>query len=215
MIKMTFGILLVFLVTWQKPNNLNKVNTANNDILLGIEDDKLVVFTEGIIKYYNTDANNIKVLNESSIVGFNPFFDLISGSIYNNIILLGIESYGSYGVEDIYISKKINSSSWSRLKNIGSAINSKYQEISPFILNDDTLIFSSNRPSIYGSFNFYYSVNLDDNYSNWSEPILIDKLNSNASEKFISYNSNNKIFLISEEYNSLGYSNLKLLKRSK
>ena len=199
--------------TWQKPNNLNKVNSTNNDMLLGIEDDKLVVFTEGIIKYYNTNVNNIKVLNESSIVGFNPFFDLISGSIYNNIIFLGIESYGSYGVEDIYISKKIDSSSWSRLKNIGSIINSKYQEISPFILNDDTLIFSSNRPSIYGSFNFYYSVNLDDNYSKWSEPILIDKFNSNASEKFISYNSNNKIFIISEEYNSLGYSNLKLLRR--
>jgi len=198
---------------WQKPNNLNKVNSSNNDILLGIEDDKLVVFTEGIIKYYNTNVNNIKVLNESSIVGFNPFFDLISGSIYNNIILLGIESYGSYGVEDIYISKKINSSSWSRLNNIGSIINSKYQEISPFILNDDTLIFSSNRPSIYGSFNFYYSINLDNNYTKWSEPILIDKFNSNASEKFISYNSNNKIFIISEEYNSLGYSNLKLLRR--
>ena len=70
---------------WQKPNNLNKVNSINNDILLGIEDDKLVVLTEGVIKYYNTNINNIKVLNESSIVGFNPFFDLISGSIYNNI----------------------------------------------------------------------------------------------------------------------------------
>ena len=198
---------------WEKPNNLSKVNSINNDILLGIEDDKLVVFTEGIIKYYNTNVNNIELLNESSIVGFNPFFDLITGSIYNNIILLGIESYGSYGVEDIYISKQITSSSWSRLSNIGSIINSKYQEISPYILNDDTLIFSSNRPSIYGSFNFYYSVNLDDNYRKWSEPILIDKFNSNASEKFISYNSNNKIFIISEEYNSLGYSNLKLLRR--
>ena len=89
---------------WEKPNNLSKVNSINNDILLGIEDDKLVVFTEGIIKYYNTNVNNIELLNESSIVGFNPFFDLISGSIYNNIIFLGIESYGSYGVEDIYIS---------------------------------------------------------------------------------------------------------------
>ena len=62
--------------TWQKPNNLNKVNSINNDILLGIEDDKLVVFTEGIIKYYNTNVNNIELLNESSIVRFNPFFDL-------------------------------------------------------------------------------------------------------------------------------------------
>ena len=31
---------------WQKPNNLNKVNSINNDILLGIEDDKLVVLTD-------------------------------------------------------------------------------------------------------------------------------------------------------------------------
>ena len=35
---------------WQKPNNLNKVNTANNDILLGIEDNKLVVFKNTCVR---------------------------------------------------------------------------------------------------------------------------------------------------------------------
>ena len=60
------------------------------------------------------------------------------------MLFLSFEGYGSFGVEDIYISKKKNNE-WGRLTNIGSSVNSDYQDISPFLLNEDTLVFISNR----------------------------------------------------------------------
>ena len=170
------------MVNGKKPNNLSVVNTIGNDLLLGITNNKLVVFSDGIIKYYNTDVNNIKELNRSQIKNFRSFYNLLSGSINHNddLILFSMESFGSFGVEDIYISNRIDLMNWSQPKNIGSIINSVYQEISPFILNNDTLLFSSNRPSELESFNFYYSVKND---GKWSEPKLFNNLNSNAAEK--------------------------------
>ena len=196
---------------WQKPNNLSEVNTIGNDLLLGITNNKLVVFSDGIIKYYNTDINNIKELNRSQIKNFRSFYNLLSGSINHNddLILFSMESFGSFGVEDIYVSNRIDLINWSQPKNIGSIINSVYQEISPFILNDDTLLFSSNRPSDLESFNFYYSVKND---GKWSEPKLFNNLNSNAAEKFISFNRFNNTFLLSKEFSSVGNSNINLIK---
>ena len=196
---------------WQKPNNLSVVNTIGNDLLLGITNNKLVVFSDGIIKYYNTDVNNIKELNRSQIKNFRSFYNLLSGSINHNddLILFSMESFGSFGVEDIYVSNRIDLMNWSQPKNIGSIINSVYQEISPFILNDDTLLFSSNRPSDLESFNFYYSVKND---GKWSEPKLFNNLNSNAAEKFISFNRFNNTFLLSKEFSSVGNSNINLIK---
>ena len=61
---------------WKKPNNLSVVNTIGNDLLLGITNNKLVVFSDGIIKYYNTDVNNIKELNRSQIKNFRSFYNI-------------------------------------------------------------------------------------------------------------------------------------------
>lgn len=196
---------------WQKPNNFSFVNTIGNDLLLGISDNKLVIFSDDIIRYYNSDVNNTKELNRSQIKNFKSFYNLLSGSINDNddVILIGMESFGSFGVEDIYVSNRIDSLNWSQPKNIGSIINTKYQEISPFLLSDDTLLFSSNRPTNLESFNFYYSVKND---NKWSEPLLFNKLNSNASEKFISFNRFNNTFLVSQEFSSIGNSNINLLK---
>ena len=196
---------------WQKPNNLSVVNTIGNDLLLGITNNKLVIFSDGNIKYYNTDVNNIKELNRSQIKNFRSFYNLLSGSINHNddLILFSMESFGSFGVEDIYVSNRIDLMNWSQPKNIGSIINSVYQEISPFILNNDTLLFSSNRPSDLESFNFYYSVKND---GKWSEPKLFNNLNSNAAEKFISFNRFNNTFLLSKEFSSVGNSNINLIK---
>ena len=73
-------------------------------------------------------------MKEEPILGFKNNFEIISGSINpkNNIIFLSIESFGSFGVEDIYYSTK-SDDGWGRLSNIGSNINSSFQEISPFL----------------------------------------------------------------------------------
>ncbi len=88
----------------------------------------------------------------------------------NNIFVFSAESYGSYGVDDIYVSIRENGK-WTEPKNLGNAINTQFQELSPALSEDTrTLFFSSNGRRGFGSFDIYSAVRLDDTWMNWSTP---------------------------------------------
>ena len=179
------------------------------------DSDNIYIFTDGVLKIYNfSNDGNVRILSTSIISYYNSKSSLISGSISSdkNLILLSLESFGTYGVEDLYMSKKINDTIWSSLKNLGSSINTSFQEISPFLLDDNkTLIFSSNGYDGYGSFDVFYSSRLDDNWKNWSEPVnLGSEINSEGLEDSFNYNRIKQIITYSSSRNSLGNSDLKL-----
>ena len=72
---------------------------------------------------------------------------------------------------DIYYSKKDSRGKWSRAKNIGSAINTPYDEDGPFIDYDGkTLYFSSKGHKGMGGYDIYKSE-YDSAKEEWSEPI--------------------------------------------
>ncbi|HYF68524.1 MAG TPA: OmpA family protein [Ohtaekwangia sp.] len=82
------------------------------------------------------------------------------------------ETYGSRGVEDIYITQRDSQGKWSEPKNVGSKINTQFQELSPSLSYDGkTLFFSSNGRKGNGSFDVYSATRLDDTWQNWSEPV--------------------------------------------
>ena len=61
-----------------------------------------------MINAYNfSNDNNVKIIGKSIIKYYNSSSSLISGSISSNLnlIILSIESFGTYGVEDLYVSK--------------------------------------------------------------------------------------------------------------
>lgn len=94
------------------------------------------------------------------------------------------ETYGTYGVEDIYVvSKTLNG--WSEPKNLGKIINTSFQELSPALnRSNDTLYFSSNGRKGKGSFDVYAAARLDDSWQNWSEPVNIKAVNTEARDLF-------------------------------
>jgi len=185
---------------WVLPVNLNEINTKENDLLLGVDDRYIYVLRSNNVVSYSLDEP-YKMMKEESIRGFENNFEIISGSINskNNMIFLSIESFGSFGVEDIYYSTK-SGDGWGRLSNIGSTINSSFQEISPFLLNDDTLIFVSNRSD--DGYNLYYSTKNGEEFKTWNDPIKLDLFNSMNSEVSLSYNQNSKSFLLSSSSDS-------------
>jgi outer membrane protein OmpA-like peptidoglycan-associated protein len=122
---------------------------------------------------------------------------MLCGSVSGDgsIFVFSAETYGTYGVDDIYVSINKNGK-WSDPKNLGSGINTQFQELSPFLSQDGkTLYFSSNGRKGNGSFDVYSSIRLDDSWSNWSTPANMGTtINSPGRDLFY------------REYPGLGYS---------
>ncbi len=75
---------------------------------------------------------------------------------------------GGLGNKDIYVSYKLDENRWTPAENLGTKINTPYEEISPFIhVNSRTLFFASNGRPGFGGFDLYRSEreNLQ-----WTEP---------------------------------------------
>jgi OmpA-OmpF porin, OOP family len=120
-----------------------------------------------------------------------PYFLNKSGTICgsvsadNSVFVFSAESYGTHGVEDIYVAIMQNGK-WSNPTNLGSTINTQFQELSPTLSGDKkTLYFSSNGRKGSGSFDIYSATRLDDTWRNWSAPEnLGTQINSEGRELF-------------------------------
>ncbi|MBX2966777.1 MAG: OmpA family protein [Cyclobacteriaceae bacterium] len=128
------------------------------------------------------------------------------------VFVYSAETYGTHGVEDIYISIKGNDGKWGEPRNLGSKINTQFQELSPSLSADgSTLYFSSNgRKQGMGSFDIYYSTRLDDSYHNWSEPVnLGTSFNSTGRELFFRSFEMLGYSLFTSTTNSDGYGDIR------
>ncbi|MEM9919055.1 MAG: OmpA family protein [Bacteroidota bacterium] len=91
---------------------------------------------------------------------------------------------GGLGGSDIYVAT-FRDRRW-QTKNLGSTINSAYDEITPFLAKDGrTLYFSSNRRESTGGLDVFRSV-FDDATQSWSAPInLASPINSPADDSHL------------------------------
>ncbi|MDH5475038.1 MAG: OmpA family protein [Cyclobacteriaceae bacterium] len=134
-----------------------------------------------------------------------------SGSISadGQVMLLSLESYGSIGAEDIYILFK-EGDSFTDPKNLGSVINTRFQEMTPTLSADNkTLYFSSNGLNGKGSMDIYSSTRLDDTWKNWSKPVNIEEVNTEGREVSFNFNPlSNTAWYVSTK-DSDGYGDIK------
>ena len=76
----------------------------------------------------------------------------------NNTLIFSSRRKGGYGGYDLYISLK-KENGWEAPINLGPQINSRYDEVSPFLTKSGTkLYFSSDRISSFGGFDIYAST---------------------------------------------------------
>jgi len=131
---------------------------------------------------------------------------------YNGDILIhSIESYNSRGAEDLYVNFRKMDGSWTDVRNLGSIINSKYQEKTPYLAADNrTLIFSSNGHGGQGSMDLFVSKRLDDSWKNWTVPENMGEIINSAGRELYYYvlpGSEEAIFCSTQ--NSDGYGDIK------
>ncbi len=86
---------------------------------------------------------------------------------------------GGFGGHDIYRSPLINNKHMT-VENLGASINTKYDELDPFIAPDESyLIFCSKTSDGYGGFDLY--ITFQKNYGRWTEPVNMGEgINSSA-----------------------------------
>jgi outer membrane protein OmpA-like peptidoglycan-associated protein len=129
-------------------------------------------------------------------------------------MLHAIETYGTRGAEDIYVSFRKTDGSWTDVKNLGSVINTEYQEKTPFLSADNrTLIFSSNGLGGQGSMDLFMSKRLDDSWKNWSKPVNLGQpINTNGRELFYFVVPGSDEVIFCSTQNSDGYGDIKYFK---
>ncbi len=121
----------------------------------------------------------------------------------------------TYGSCDIYLSHKIGNK-WSKPKNLGHQVNSKYWESQPsFSADGKTLYFASNRPGGKGKIDIWKTEMQKD--STWSQPVnLGDTVNTPGEDQspFIHYD-NKTLYFSSTGHTGMGKSDLFFTKKDK
>ncbi len=89
------------------------------------------------------------------------------------VLFLTMDSQKNYRNSDLYVSLRINDSTFSKPKEI-TILNTPFDEGTPFLSSDyRTLYFSSNGHPGYGSFDIFYSKRIGNEWSSWSKPINV------------------------------------------
>jgi outer membrane protein OmpA-like peptidoglycan-associated protein len=77
---------------------------------------------------------------------------------------------GGFGGQDIYLSKLGENNDWGQAVNLGPAINTPYNEESPFISYSDSILYFSSQGHLnIGGYDVFYSVRKND--GEWNQPI--------------------------------------------
>ena len=204
---------------WTDAVNLgNSLNDPSVNRILGFMDHgkaMLLHSKKGIAFAYNYNGKWLKP-TEIEIPYFKSKSDHTSGCLSSDgrYLVFGMESYGTYGVEDLYMSKLAGDGSWTSPKNLGSIVNTAFQEMTPFLAADNkTLFFASNGRGGFGSFDIFMTQRLDDTWLHWTEPVnLGDKVNTSGQElSFVFREEAEFAYLISTQ-NSDGYGDIKRVK---
>ena len=116
-----------------------------------------------------------------------------------NVLLVSMKGDNSLGEEDIYVTLKDEEGNWGGLINLGPTINTKEFEISPFLLDEKTLIFASNGHEGYGDCDLFISKRLYDNsWVLWSKPVnLGPEINSSAFDAYLSVTDDRDVYFVS------------------
>jgi Tol biopolymer transport system component len=163
---------------WMEPEMLN-LNTDAHDAAISVSPDGQTLFI------YRDNFGDGQLL-ESTLIGETWSEPLMLGSDINtaawethatvsadgNTLLFVSDRIGGVGKRDIYRCVKLPNGEWSRALNIGTQVNTIYDEDAPFLTADGkTLYFASRGHNTMGGFDIFSSKLGQD--GEWSAPVTL------------------------------------------
>lgn len=140
------------------------------------------------------NATNLDIVPDSISIG-HPAVSPDGNTIYFSSRMLG-----GFGGADIWYCEK-EGSSWSKPKNAGEKINSKGDELFPFMRNDSTLFYSSTKHPTMGGLDIFIATK--DEKGRWQSKNMGYPFNSNGNDFGIYYYANeDKGYLTSDRKGS-------------
>lgn len=109
-----------------------------------------------------------------------------------SILVFASDRAGGFGGTDLWIIQKLADNTWSEPENIGENINTPGNEITPFLVKNDTLYFSSDGMGGKGGFEILVSFR---DQGVWQPPIPLSDVNSEGNDSdFILLSDHRAIF---------------------
>ena len=183
---------------WGKASNRElDVNTKGNNTVVGMNKDASILYLMNTLSgkppkgvhfikkvggaWSKPELMRIPNLETDGFLGVyvSPDFE---------VIFLSMKGQDSFGEEDLYVTTRDSLGNWSRPINLGTTINTKGFEISPFLSADKKrLYFASNGHPGFGDADIFFCDRLYDSWEVWSAPRnLGENLNSKGFDAFFS-----------------------------
>lgn len=205
---------------WSAPKRVQgPVNNGFKNEVVGFSADGKIMYLEG--NYRNPGKQGISF---SVKIGENwseptpidiPYFHnnskIFSGSVSadGKVMVMSMESYVTEGNEDIYISFRKDDTHWTEPRNLGTVINTKYQELTPYLSADNqTLYFSTNAHKGRGGRDIFMSHRQDASWFNWSEPENLKEFNTKGADWYFKMDKEGKVAYYVSTQNSIGYGDI-------
>jgi len=188
--------------TFEKPQRPSKLNTRFNNGPISFSKKGEVFFSANRNPSYNSKSVNYLVLFTSAFVNqkFTKWAELDLGlkarnnythpAINSNadILVFASDMPGGFGGTDLYICYKIKGI-WSAARNLGENINTKGNEISPFLHPDGSLYFASNGLNGIGGYDIFITFFINDF---WEIPRNLKFPYNSTADDYFYYCSNDK-----------------------
>ncbi len=200
---------------WEEAIHRADLSTDGYDFALGLEDVlTLLVYHKGsgrngMYQYskFGTDWNFLRQVNFPGLDGLQG---QLLGRVANGGKFIFLSGKGSetFGNEDIYISEKTGIIDWSEPVNLGSAINTKGQEMSPYFNpSSQMLYFASNMHEGAEGKDIFIAKKTGETWKDWSKPVKWEQISSRGSEVSVTFISENEV-VWSSTMNSDGFADL-------
>lgn len=163
--------------SWGKPNSIGpNINTPGHDAAIGLSPDGQTLFI------YKDDNNNGNIYMSSRKSDGWTKPEMLGSDINTSawethasvtatgdfLVFVSNRAEGGFGGRDLWYSKRLPNGQWGLAQNMGSKLNTQYEEEAPFISADGkTLIFSSQGHTSMGGFDIFKSEFLD---GAWTDP---------------------------------------------
>lgn len=164
---------------WEKPKQLNNlINTETNDASAGLSPDGQLLFVfrtnpdliSGDLYESRMGLNDWeKPTKLSSSINSEDIETSASITANDKIIYFSSNRPGGFGGKDIYKVERLPNGTWSKAQNLGSSVNTEFDEDAPFIHSDGkTLFFSSTGHQNLGGYDIFKTKVGED--GNWTFP---------------------------------------------